>query len=175
MQSYIKNVISTHLGRVLTKIFKGGIVMFGLTPFNRGGAVRKANNEFADFYNVIDDFFNDSFLPLRSLKNDTFKIDVKENDKEYIIEAEMPGVKKEEIKIDYNDGRLFIQVKRDEEINEEKENFIHRERRSASMQRGIYLNNVKADTIDARLENGMLKIVAPKLEIEDNKYRIEIK
>ena len=149
--------------------------MFGLTPFNRNSTVRRTNNEFVDFYNIIDDFFNDSFLPMRSLKNDTFKVDVKENDKEFLIEAELPGVKKEEVNLDYNDGRLVIQVKKDEQLNEEKENYVHRERRVSSMQRGIYLKNVKSDAIEARLEEGILKIVAPKLEIEEHKYRIEIK
>ncbi|MDF2613871.1 MAG: Hsp20/alpha crystallin family protein [Clostridia bacterium] len=148
--------------------------MFGLTPFNRN-VVQKTNNEFVDFYNIIDDFFNDSFLPMRSLRNDTFKMDVKENEKEFLIEAEMPGVKKEEIKLDYNDGRLVISVQKDEQINEEKNNYIHRERRVSSMQRGVYLKNIKIDGIDAKLENGILKIVAPKLEIAENKCQIEIK
>ncbi|WP_070000231.1 Hsp20/alpha crystallin family protein [Cellulosilyticum sp. I15G10I2] len=148
--------------------------MFGLTPFNRH-AVQKTNNEFVDFYNMIDDFFNDSFLPGRSLRSDTFKLDVKENEQEFLIEAEMPGIKKEEINLDYNDGRLTILVQRNEEVNEEKQNYIHRERRAASMQRGLYLKNIKADSIDAKLENGILKIIAPKLELEANKQRIEIK
>ncbi len=148
--------------------------MFGLTPFSRHN-VQKANHDFVDFYNMIDDFFNDSFLPMRSLRNDTFKMDIKENDHEYFIEAEMPGINKEEVKLDYNDGRLTILVQKNEEINEEKQSYVHRERRTSSMQRGVYLKNVKADGIDAKLENGILKITAPKLEIPDNKYRIEVK
>ena len=148
--------------------------MFGLTPFSRN-AVQKNNDGFVDFYNIIDDFFNDSFLPVRSLRNDTFKMDVKENEKEFLIEAEMPGIKKEEVKLDYNDGRLIISVHKDEQVNDEKDNYIHRERRVSSMQRGIYLKNIKLDAIDAKLENGILKIIAPKLEIAENKHQIEIK
>ncbi|MDF2878890.1 MAG: Hsp20/alpha crystallin family protein [Clostridia bacterium] len=148
--------------------------MFGLTPFNRQ-VMQKNNSDFVDFYNMIDDFFNDSFSPVRSLRNDTFKMDVKENEKEYLIEAEVPGIKKEDIKLDYNGDKLIISIQKNEEVNEQKDNYIHRERKSSSMQRGVYLKNIKADSIDATLEEGILKIIAPKVEINENRYQIEIK
>jgi HSP20 family protein len=56
----------------------------------------------------------------RSFARDTFKINVQQNDTEYLVEAELPGVKKEEIDLDLNDGRLTISVKREEQINEER-------------------------------------------------------
>lgn len=174
-QLYIIGVIiSTHHDRVLTKINKGGINMFGLTPFNRNNVQRTNNNEFENFYSMVDNFFNDSFFPMRNLRNDTFKIDVRDNMNEYLIEAEMPGVKKEDIKIDYNEGRLMIAVHRDEQVEEERNNYIHRERRLASMQRGVYLKNVKPDGITAKLEDGVLKIKAPKVDTGESKYQIEI-
>jgi len=148
--------------------------MFGLTTFNRN-AVQRSNNEFANFYNIIDDFFNDSFFTSRSLQSDNFKIDIKENEKDFLIEAELPGVKKEEIKLDYNEGRLLIGVQKNEEVKEEKDNYIHRERKVTSMQRVIYLKNIQSEHIDARLEDGVLKIVAPKLAIEEHKRQIEVK
>lgn len=147
--------------------------MFGLTPFNRNVAA-KTNNELVDFYNMFDDFFNDSFFPMRNLRNDTFKIDVKETDNAFLIEAEIPGVPKEEVKLDYHEGRLLIAVQRDEKINEENENYIHKERRLTSMQTGIYLKNVKSEKIDAKLENGVLKITAPKQEVVENRHQIQI-
>jgi len=67
---------------------------------------------------------------------------VQQNDNEYLIEAELPGVNKDEIGVDLNDGRLNISVKREENINEEKKNYIHRESRFASMSRSeSKLNN----------------------------------
>ncbi len=137
--------------------------MFGLTPFNRNAATR-TTNQMTDFYNVIDDFFNDSFFPLRTLRNDTFKVDIKETDKDYFIEAELPGVKKEEIQLDYTDDRLLISVQRKEEINQDKDNYIHRERRMTSMQRSIYLRAINEEAIEAKLEEGVLKISIPKQE-----------
>ncbi len=148
--------------------------MFGLTPFNKNHVSRTKNNEFADFYNMVDDFFNHSFFPMRNLRNDTFKIDVKDSKEAYLVEAEMPGIKKEDVKIDFNDGRLILSVQRDEQVEEEKNNYIHRERRLTSMQRGVYLKDIKPDEITAKLENGVLRISAPKMNHTDNGYKIEI-
>ncbi|PHV70027.1 heat-shock protein Hsp20 [Sporanaerobium hydrogeniformans] len=148
--------------------------MFGLTPFNRN-TVQRTTNDVTDFYNAIDDFFNDSFFPLRNLRNDTFKVDIRETDKEYLIEAEVPGIKKEEIQLDYDKERLIIYVQRKQEVNEDKDNYIHRERRITSMQRSIYLKNIDEKAIEAKLEEGILRISAPKQTItEIPKHRIMI-
>lgn len=149
--------------------------MFGLTPFNHNNVVQNNNKGVTDFYNAIDDFFNDSFLPFRSLRDDTFKVDIKETDKAYLIEAEMPGVKKEEINLDYRNDSLIIAVQRNEEVNEEKENYVHRERRMSSMQRSVYLRDINEEGIEAKLEDGVLKVNVPKQESTQNpKRRIEI-
>lgn len=128
-----------------------------------------------DFYNLFDEFFDDSAFGLRNLKNDTFKLDVKDQETNYLVEAEMPGVQKEDITLDYQNDQLLISVRKNEEINEEKDNYIHRERRTTSMQRSIYLKDVKIDDIDAKLEDGVLKITIPKAEVTSAKRLIEIK
>lgn len=149
--------------------------MFGLMP-------RKNNNVVTQFFD--DDFFNNDFLGDsffgRGLMNfsqamhNQFKIDVKENDNAYTIEADLPGVSKEEIGLDYDNGTLFIAVNHNEETNGDQDGYIHRERRSMSMQRGIYVGDIDVNAIDAKLENGVLHITAPKLAIPGNQYRIEI-
>lgn len=149
--------------------------MFGLTPFNRSQIQKRNNHDVSSFYDIFDDFFNDSFFNMRSLRNDTFKIDVKDQDGSYIVEAEMPGIKKEEIQLNYQDDCLTIGVQKQEEINEEKENFIHRERRHSSMQRNLYLKDIDVKSVEAKLEDGILKIVAPKSEPTSNKLQIDIK
>lgn len=150
--------------------------MFGLTPV-RHNAVERANG-YGDFYNAIDNFFNDDFFGRVALTSG-FRMDVKEDDKNYIIEAELPGIKKEEISIDYHNNILYIAVNQNtektNEKNEESGNYIHRERRSTSMQRGIYLGEINIEGIDAKLENGILHITAPKAEAISNRPRIEIK
>ena len=114
--------------------------MAGLVPFNRNLSIRPP--VFEDFYNMLDDFFNDTW-PRRSRIGSTFKVDVQENEREYLIEAELPGVKKEEVNIEMYEGRLTISVNREENISEENKNYLHRERTFSSMKRSIYLADAK--------------------------------
>lgn len=133
--------------------------MAGLIPFNRRNTgLRPAS----DFYNALDDFFNNDWFGGRSLVGDTFKVDVKEDDKEYAVEAEMPGVQKDEIGLTLDHGQLTIAVRREEEKNEEGKSYIHRERRYSSMQRSIYLADADDQSVKAKLENGVLKVSVSK-------------
>ncbi len=147
--------------------------MTGLVPFNRRNT-NLLSTGFEDFYNMLDDFFNDNWSPRRSFARDTFKINVQQNDTEYLVEAELPGVKKEEIDLDLNDGRLTISVKREEQINEEKKNYIHRESRYASMSRSVYLEDADSNGIRAKLDNGVLNISVPRQEKAVRATKIEI-
>lgn len=137
--------------------------MTGLVPFNRKNTGLRSTG-FDDFYNMLDDFFSDTWSPRRTFERDTFKINVQQNDTEYLIEAELPGVNKEEIDVDLNDGRLNISVKREEAINEEKKNYIHKESRYCSMSRSVYLADADPKGIKAKLDNGVLNITVPRQE-----------
>ncbi|MBO1265193.1 Hsp20/alpha crystallin family protein [Proteiniclasticum sp. SCR006] len=147
--------------------------MAGLVPFNR-----KKNDlmniGFDDFHSMLDDFFADAWPTRRSLQSDTFKVDVQEEDKEYIVQAELPGVKKEEINLSLEDGRLRIGVQRDEQKEEKEKNYIHKERRYCSMERNIFLQEADSEGISAKLEDGVLKIHIPKTEHVDTSKKIEI-
>ena len=150
--------------------------MAGLVPYNRRnrGLVDRGFGDFRDFYTMVDDFFNDSWPSRRSFTRDTFKIDVQENDSEYLIEAELPGVDREEVNIDMNEGRMTISVQREENINEENKNYVHKERRFSSMSRSLYLDDAKSDGIKAKLENGVLNIKVPKESKPDSSVKIDI-
>ena len=150
--------------------------MAGLVPYNRRnrGLVDRGFGDFRDFYTMVDDFFNDSWPSRRSFARDTFKIDVQENDSEYLIEAELPGVDREEVNIDMNEGRMTISVQREENINEENKNYVHKERRFSSMSRSLYLDDAKSDGIKAKLENGVLNIKVPKENKPDSSVKIDI-
>jgi len=84
--------------------------MFGLVPFNRRTNNIAARNDPFDLTDVFDDFFNDSFMPAFFTSSHPIKADIRETDKELIIEADMPGVKKEDIRLDLRDGVLTIGV-----------------------------------------------------------------
>lgn len=147
--------------------------MVGLIPFNR-----KLNDliniGFDDFSNILDDFFTGNWLVQRSSAADTFKIDIQDNDTEYIIEAELPGVKKEDIEITLNEDRLNISVKKEEVSEDKSKKFIHRERKYAQMSRSILLSDSNDEEIQAKLEEGVLTIKVPKKKQADTSKRIII-
>ena len=149
--------------------------MSGLVPFNRRnrGLVNRDYDDYGSFYNMLDDFFSDNW-PLTRGSSGTFKIDVQENDEQYLVEADIPGINKEEVSIEMNEGRLKISIQREESKNEESKNYIHKERRYSSMCRNIYLNEAKSEGIKANLENGVLKIVVPKEMKSVHSSKIEI-
>jgi HSP20 family protein len=142
--------------------------MANMVPFNwRNRGLTGAD----DFYNMIDNFFAEPWF-MRS--RDTFRVDVQQKDNEYLIEAELPGVNREEVDIDMMDGNLQISVRREEKINEEGKNYIHRERRYSSMSRTVYLADGVFEGIRAKLDNGVLKISVPRQKRAANTRRIEI-
>lgn len=168
--------------------------MFGLTPVRHNGMQK--GSVYGDFYNAIDNFFNDDFFGRSVAGSSAFRMDVKEDDKKYLIEAELPGFTKEEITLDYNKDTLYIaaehkQMKEEakeekegkkEEVSQEEvkqveakqERYLHRERRNISMQRGIYLENINVEAIEAKLENGILTVSVPKLEKPQTSFKITI-
>lgn len=133
--------------------------MFDLVPFrNRSrGEVEERRND--PFNEMINDFFSDAF---NMIDTKSFKSDVRENEDEYIIESELPGLEKEDINIELTDNYLTISAKNEEKFEEEEENYIRRERRTGSFQRCFYIKNVKDDEIDASYENGILEVKLPK-------------
>jgi len=142
--------------------------MAGLVPFNRRNN-SLANNGFEDFYYLLDDFFTP-----RSMERSTFKIDVQEEEKQYVIEAELPGIKKEEVGLDLNDGRLTISVNQEEHTEDKQKNFLHRERRASSMSRAIYLADADIEGIKAKLDNGVLTVTVQKQDKTVTSKKIEI-
>lgn len=147
--------------------------MSGLVPFNRRRADIMSTG-FDDFQNMLDDFFAEGWPLRRSLAGDTFKIDVQDNENEYIIEAELPGVAKEEVNVSLDDGRLKIAVNKEENIEREEKNYIHRERRCTAMARNVFLANPDPEGIKAKLDNGVLTVQVPKKAKPESKIEIEV-
>lgn len=147
--------------------------MSRLVPFNKRNN-SLMNSSYEDFYNMVDNFFNDNWLSTRNFIQGSFKINIKENDKEYIVEAELPGVKKEEIKLELNEGKLNISVERENKVEEEKNNYVHKESSFTSMKRSIYLADATSEDIKAKLDNGILSITVPKQQQVITSKQIEI-
>ena len=149
--------------------------MFGLTPYNRRTNELTTRNGMLDFRNIFDDFFSDSFLPGFITVSNQMKADIRENEKEYVIEAEIPGAKKEDIKLELRDDTLTIGVEHSEQTNEEKENYIRKERRYGSYSRSFYVENVRNEDVAAKYNDGILTVTLPKSkEAKEKHHRIEI-
>ena len=108
--------------------------------------------------------FNDLFE--RGWLTDTggIRSDLKETDAAYVLEAEMPGFKKENISVEWADGRLMVSAKQEEEKKEEKENFIKRERYYGEVSRRYRVEGINENEITAEYKDGVLKVNMPKAE-----------
>jgi HSP20 family protein len=140
--------------------------MFGITPYNRRNAGISRQK---DVFDVFDNFFNEPFFGGFFSSVSPIRADIRESDTEYVIEAEIPGVRKEDIKLDLRDDTLTISVENNMETNEERDNYIRKERRYGSCSRSFYLENVKREAASAKYNNGILTINLPKNETPDHK------
>ena len=143
--------------------------MFGLVPF-------KMNNKFMDGKDGFDSMFKDFFGDEMSMKN--LRVDIREKENEYILEADFPGMKKEDINIDYSKGYLTIsgEKKTEKEETEKKENYIRKERSYEKASRSFYVGDINKDEIKAKFENGVLEVTLPKEQKavdKNNKIAIE--
>ncbi|ADL08647.1 Hsp20/alpha crystallin family protein [Thermosediminibacter oceani] len=110
-----------------------------------------------DVENFLDSFF-DFFSP------QAIRIDMRETESEYIVEADMPGYDKNSIDIRYENNLLTISAQHDEFTEEKRDNYIHRERRRGSFRRTIPVpENVDAEKIRASYNNGVLQVILPKI------------
>ncbi len=111
-----------------------------------------------------DDFFRSFFAPFA---NDSltggFKVDVRDMGDRYLLEADLPGVKRDQVKIDVDDNILTIRAEMDETKNEEKDNYVMCERRYGRTQRSFNISGVNEADITAEFTDGVLKLNLPKL------------
>jgi len=112
------------------------------------------------FYGLMDGFFGDMWPAMNGYRG--FKVDVSENEKDYKVEADLPGIQKEDIQLSLHDGHLSISVKNEREQETSKGNYLYRERSTASMTRSIYLDEAADENVTAKLENGVLYVTVPK-------------
>jgi len=113
--------------------------------------------------------------PTREVKSFTPAVNEKIDEKGYHLEVDLPGVKKEDVEISVNDGILTISGERKLEKKEEKENYTRIESFFGRFERSFKLPaDADVDNIEAKYENGVLKIFIPKKEKSSGK-KIEIK
>lgn len=134
--------------------------MFSILPY-------RANNHMAN-RNFFDDFDSDFFRPFFDgmlRQQNPMKVDVREEADRYVLEADIPGVKKEDLKVEAHDGVLTIDASYDartETKDTEGDRYIYRERRTGSFSRAFNIDGIDEDGITAKFDNGVLTLDLPK-------------
>lgn len=124
------------------------------------------------FSDVMDEFFSDAVAARR--ETFTPKIDVSENEKEFLIDVEVPGLNKEDIHVDLENRTLTISGERSREEKEETKQYHRIERHYGSFSRSFTLpDNIDEKSVEASYNNGILHIVIGKKE-EMTKKKIEV-
>lgn len=111
-----------------------------------------------------------------SLWNDAFskemKTDIEENENEYVLSVEVPGMKKEDVEITFEDDTLTIHVKNNKEEDKKDKSYICKERTSIDMERSYYLENADENKIAAKMDNGILTLNVGKIKDISNPKKV---
>ena len=145
-----------------------------LVPYVRRNNSLSAFDPFRELDELERAFFGDG----RSTKMAAFSTDIKDNGDSYTLEADLPGVKKEDIKLDLTDNVLTINAERHSEYEEKdkKGNFVKRERFYGSYRRSFDVSGINVDGIEAEYTDGVLTLNMPKkVETVPAARRLEIK
>ena len=126
---------------------------------------------------LFDEFLG---LPTRELANidrqlygkhaqNLMKTDVHENENDYEMDMDLPGFKKDQIKINLENGYLTIEASKEHDSEKKKHGkVIRQERYEGSMQRSFYVGDgVKVEDVKAKFEDGVLKLCIPKKELKE--------
>lgn len=121
---------------------------------------------FDNFQQLVDNVFGRSSGGFPAFADETFNMpatDISESDTEYSISAELPGIKKEDIEVSLHDGVLSIVASSKSEHEEKGDKQIRSERRYGKFVRRFTLgDNVEESSVNARFEDGVLKLAVKK-------------
>ena len=124
--------------------------------------------------NLFDDFFDDDFMrfPVWGSRNPLYgrhaknlmKTDVRETENTYEVDIDLPGFKKDEIRLDLKDGYLTVSAAKglDREHQDKQGKYIRQERYAGTCSRSFYVGDVESSDVSAKYEGGILKISLPK-------------
>lgn len=128
--------------------------MFDMMPFEHRNHL--SYNPFRDLENWERSFFGDW--------STGFNTDIKDKGDRYELEADLPGVKKEDIAVDIDGDRMTISAHRSAEMEEKDDNsqYLRRERSYGSFSRSFDISNIKSEEISGAYHDGVLTLTLPK-------------
>lgn len=120
--------------------------------------VKKNEDKRSSFLDDFNNFFTGGIF------SKDMKTDIEENEKEYTVCVDVPGVDKKDINLSFEDGYLTVSVEQNTENEDKNKSYIRKERSSMSMTRSYYLEYGDENRIKAKLNDGVLKIQIGKVE-----------
>ncbi|MBM4403184.1 MAG: Hsp20 family protein [Candidatus Cloacimonetes bacterium] len=134
-----------------------------LVPYRKTNDLKPMSNMLSMFDEFFNRYFNDDETPGDNYR--VMALDIVEHDKEFEIMANLPGFRKENVKISVHDNQLMIEATVDEKKQEQKGTVYRCERYSGNYRRNLLLpENAEPSKISARMEDGVLKVLIPKKE-----------
>lgn len=123
---------------------------------------------------LFDDFFSPSFVTTNV--NPSMRTDIIEKENEYVLEIELAGYTKDDVKLSVDEGYLKVEANKVIERDDSTDKVVHKERYYGSHSRSFYIGNVNEELIQAKFNDGILSINVPKeqLKLEDKTKYISI-
>jgi len=149
--------------------------MFEIRPFTRRNNSVENYNPFRDMDELERAFFGSSLWNNTALSE--FKTDIQDKGDHFLLEADLPGFKKEDIHIDVDNDQMIISGERhsEHENKDKKGNYISCERSNGSYQRSFDMTGIDTDKLKAEYVDGVLKLTLPKkVEVSPASRRLMI-
>jgi HSP20 family protein len=159
-----------------------------LIPWNRGKrdvepqrrGLLDPERALSDMTRAMEDLWRSFDAPMRGggsdLDIDLPRIDVRENDREIDIDAELPGMSEKDVEVSVSDGALVIRGEKSDDREEEREGYVVHERSFGHVERVVPLpDGVDVEHAKATFKNGLLSIAIPKTaEAQSSSKRIPV-
>lgn len=141
---------------------------------------RRTTDLWSDFDRLFDQFrtsFDDLLWnPTTAMTKRTPLMDLEDRGDKYEMCIEMPGIPKEDINIEVTPNTIEISAEHEESSEDKDKNYLKRERSTTSFYRSLELpEELKTDSVDAELEDGILHVSLPKLEPKPKKKAKKVK
>jgi len=152
-----------------------------LTPF-AGRSMVEAADPFLSLQRELTKAFDDALgyhglMPAAQAASAPLRLDVSEDEKAFLVKADLPGMNEKDVEVSYQDGTLTIRGEKKIERDEKKDTWHIVERSSGSFARQIGLPaTIDEEKIEAKFDKGVLMVTLPKMAEEKAKMRkIEVK
>ena len=136
------------------------------------GFIKSVNDEISSILNRNFDSFFPEYIYNEEVDKFAMPVELHEKENEYSVKAELPGVKKEDLDIDIDKNHITINAKKEEEQKEDTKGYRKSEFRYGEFSRTVYFpQEIDVEKTNAKLEHGILKITAPKLDYKKDNIK----